>query len=129
MSQKERHLVLKISGFSEQAWGSRGVHVGHDIPGERWAELVQQASEQMDSQPWMMQRFTEARVIEHPYFDPETGERKVMKGRARICPYYFVSNREVQLGGCLATIVPADKKKIHGMEDAILVPVALAKEE
>jgi len=26
------------------------------------------------------------------------------------------------LGGCLATIVPADKKKIHGMRDGILVP-------
>jgi hypothetical protein len=128
MSQKERQLVLKVSGFSEQAWGSRGVFIGHDEPGERWAELVKAAGEQLDTQPWMMQRFTEAKVIEHPYFDPESGETKTMKGRARICPYYFVKGREVQLGGCLATIVPADKKKIHGMEDAILVPVALAED-
>jgi chemotaxis receptor (MCP) glutamine deamidase CheD len=29
---------------------------------------------------------------------------------------------ETALGGCLAAIAPADKKKIHGMRDAILVP-------
>ena len=123
LSQKERRLVLKVSGFSELAWGSRGVYIGHDEPKERWAELVEQAGQDFDSQPWMMQEFREAKLIEHPYFDSESGEVKMMKGRARLCPYYFVTPGEVRLGGCLATIVPADKKKIHGMEDAILVPV------
>lgn len=123
MSQKERRLVLKVSGFSELAWGSRGVYIGHDEPGEKWAQLIEQAGKDLASQPWMMQEFREAKLIEHPYFDGESGEVKVMKGRARLCPYYFVNGREASLGGCLATIVPADKKKIHGMEDAILVPV------
>ncbi|MEM9081189.1 MAG: hypothetical protein AAGC74_10910 [Verrucomicrobiota bacterium] len=123
MSQKERRLVLKISGFSELAWGSRGVFIGHDESGEQWGELVGAAVEQWGSQPWVMQEFREAKLVEHPYFD-EAGEVQLMKGRARLCPYYFVGDREVKLGGCLATIVPADKKKIHGMEDAILVPVA-----
>ena len=123
LSQKERRLVLKVSGFSELAWGSRGVYIGHDEPKERWVELVEQAGQDFDSQPWMMQEFREAKLIEHPYFDSESGEVKMMKGRARLCPYYFVIPGEVRLGGCLATIVPADKKKIHGMEDAILVPV------
>ena len=124
MSQKERRLVLKVSGFSELAWGSRGVYIGHDEPGERWSSLVQQAGDEFSSQPWMMQEFSEAKLIEHPYFDRDSGEVKTMVGRARLCPYYFIGNGEVSLGGCLATIVPADKKKIHGMEDAILVPVA-----
>ena len=31
-----------------------------------------------------------------------------------------------QLGGVLATIVPEDKKIIHGMKDAILVPCRVA---
>lgn len=129
MSQKERRLVLKVSGFSELAWGSRGVYIGHDEPGDRWATLVADAGRDLTSQPWMMQQFRETKLIEHPYFDAETGEVRVMKGRARLCPYYFVQGKKTQLGGCLATIVPADKKKIHGMEDAILVPVALAEEE
>jgi hypothetical protein len=45
-----------------------------------------------------------------------------MKGRVRLCPYYFVENDRVKLRGALATIVPADKKFLHGMLDAILVP-------
>lgn len=122
MSQKERRLVLKVSGFNELAWGSRGVHIGHDEPGARWAELVTLAGEAHGKQPWMMQDFREAKLIEHPYYDPDSGEVRTMQGRARLCPYYFVTESGVQLGGCLATIVPADKKKIHGMKDAILVP-------
>ena len=46
-----------------------------------------------------------------------------MIGRVRLCPYYFVNQSgQTTLGGCLATIVPSDKKKIHGMRDGILVP-------
>ena len=30
LSQRERELVLKVSGFSEHAWGARGVHVASD---------------------------------------------------------------------------------------------------
>ena len=46
-----------------------------------------------------------------------------MKGRVRLCPYYFVCGESdaarPQLGGVLATIVPADKKIVHGMADAV----------
>jgi hypothetical protein len=45
-----------------------------------------------------------------------------MKGRVRLCPYYFVEEGKVKLRGALATIVPADKKFVHGMTDAILAP-------
>lgn len=126
-SQKRRRLVLKISGFNELAWGSRGVHIGHDLAGDEWRQRLETALAAAGSQPWMMQEFREARLIEHPYFDPLSGEVKMMVGRARICPYYFTdSSGRTELGGCLATIVPADKKKIHGMRDGILVPVAVA---
>jgi hypothetical protein len=36
-----------------------------------------------------------------------------------------LSDKEVRLGGALATIVPADKKIVHGMRDAIMVPTAV----
>jgi hypothetical protein len=49
-----------------------------------------------------------------------------MPGRVRLCPYYFVSGdgdaARPKLGGVLATVVPADKKIVHGMRDAILAP-------
>ena len=122
-SQKDRQLVLKVSGFSELAWGSRGVHIGHDMPSGEWQEELAAATSAIDSQPRMMQQHHAGKIIEHPYFDPETGEEKIMQGRVRLCPYYFTNGKgKTTFGGCLATIVPADKKKIHGMKDGILVP-------
>jgi hypothetical protein len=69
-------------------------------------------------------RFAHTRIVEHPYFDPESGEVRTMRGRVRLCPYYFVNDGNAKLGGALATIVPADKKIVHGMKDAILTAVA-----
>lgn len=123
LSQKERRLVLKISGFSELAWGSRGVVIGHDSSREEWGAAIARAGADFDSQPWLLQEFREAKLIEHPYFDPQSGEVKIMQGRARLCPYYFIdAEGATRLGGCLAAVVPPDKKKIHGMRNAILVP-------
>jgi hypothetical protein len=122
-SQKDRQLVLKVSGFSELAWGSRGVTIGHDESSDEWKAAIGQAQAEFATQPRVMQEFQETKLVEHPYFDPETGERRIMLGRARLCPYYFVDREgRTSLGGCLATIVPADKKKIHGMKDGVLVP-------
>jgi len=122
-SQKDRELVLKISGFSELAWGSRGVYIGHDLPSTEWRNHLADATAAIDSQPRMMQEYHAGKIINHPYFDPETGEEKIMQGRARLCPYYFTDAKgKTTFAGCLATIVPADKKKIHGMKDGILVP-------
>jgi hypothetical protein len=50
----------------------------------------------------------------------------VMKGRVRLCPYYFPGEGRVKCAGALATICPQDKKLLHGMSDAILVPTAVA---
>ena len=122
-SQKERELVLKISGFHETAWGSKGVFVGQDLPKTEWRERLESALEDFEQQPWLMQEFRDSRVIEHPVYR-EDGSVEMMKGRARLCPYYFTDDSgRTELGGCLATIVPADKKKIHGMKDGVLVPV------
>lgn len=125
-SQKDRRLVLKISGFSELAWGSRGVYIGHDMPGNEWRAQINAATSAFGAQPRMMQQYHSGKIISHPYFDPETGEEKTMQGRARLCPYFFTDgDGKTSFGGCLATIVPADKKKIHGMRDGILVPCSV----
>jgi len=93
------------------------------MSGEDWAAAIKQATNSFDSEPWMMQEYHTGRVVEHPYFDAETGETKIMEGRVRLCPYYFTNTKgKTTLGGTLATIVPSDKKKIHGMKDGILVP-------
>ncbi|MDB6133034.1 MAG: hypothetical protein JWM59_1277 [Verrucomicrobiales bacterium] len=129
-SQKERQLVLKRSGFHEDAWGSRSVVIGHDVSQPEWADSVRLAQESFAESPWVLQQFQTARVVEHPYFDRTTGGVRIMQGRVRLCPYYFVprDGSPIQLGGVLATIVPADKKILHGMTDSILVPACAAPE-
>ena len=125
-SQKERQLVLKVSGFHETAWGSRGVFIGHDLPAPEWSERLNFALEQSSEQPWILQEFREGRRIEHPVFRDD-GSVEMMQGRVRLCPYFFTDDDgETTFGGCLATIVPADKKKIHGMTRGVRAGVVRA---
>lgn len=127
-SQKDRRLVAKISGFNELAWGSKSVTIGHDMSGGDWSSAIENALDSYDREPWMMQEYHPGRIVEHPYFDKDSGEVRIMKGRVRLCPYYFIdANRKTKFGGALATIVPSDKKKIHGMKDGILVPCQIEK--
>jgi hypothetical protein len=44
------------------------------------------------------------------------------EGRLRLCPYFFVRDGQAVLSGALATFCPPDKKIIHGMQDAALLP-------
>ena len=121
-SQKDRDLLLKVSGFSPLGWGSRGIALGADLPHAEWERRISHALETFDSSPTIMQRFHKGSLFDHRYWDPDSNELKTMKGRVRLCPYFFVEPDRVKLRGALATIAPADKKFLHGMSDAILVP-------
>ena len=121
-SQKDRDLLLKVSGFSPLGWGSRGIALGSDLPHADWEKRIEHALATFESSPTILQRFHKGRLFEHSYWDPDSGELNVMKGRVRLCPYYFVETDRVKLRGALATIAPADKKFLHGMSEAILVP-------
>jgi len=122
-SQKERQLVLKISGFDPRAWGSRGVFIGHDLPANEWRERLQEALDDTQS-AWIMQKFRETKIIEHPVYQAD-GSTAVERGRVRLCPYYFTDEKGyTRLRGCLATIVPIDKNKIQGMSDVVLTAVS-----
>ena len=125
-SQKERNLILKISGFSELAWGGRGVDVAADLPQGEWRAVLERALGCYATRPSILQRFHKGRLVEQPYVD-SLGEPRVMQGRVRLCPYYFLAEGKARLGGALATICPSDKKLIHGMRDAILVPASIEK--
>ena len=125
-SQKERDLLLKVSGFSPLGWGSRGVALGRDLPHSEWQERIENALATFDTSPTIMQRFHKGRLVDHRYWKGSSGELETMRGRVRLCPYYFVESDGVKLRGALATIVPADKKLLHGMRDAILAPSARA---
>ena len=124
-SQKQRDLVLKISGFSPLAWGARGVFVGSDMSAEQWTEQVRAGLAEFSTHPRVLQRFIKGSLAKQDYV-AENDEVVTLTGRARICPYYFVVADRVTLGGVLSTLVPSDKKLIHGMRDAILSPAIAA---
>jgi hypothetical protein len=121
LPKSERAYVVKPSGFSELAWGSRGVKIGDDLTRDEWASVIETALASYDRTPWILQRFHKGKLVRQTYFDRERDEIREYEGRVRLCPYYYVTGEEsVQLGGVLATIAPADKKLIHGMSDAVM---------
>jgi len=126
LSQRERDLILKVSGFSAHAWGARGVYLGSDLAHAEWAAAVNQAIADFSRSPYVLQRFHKPSLVDAEWFDFARNGIVPMKGRVRLCPYYFVGGdgdaARAQLSGILATICPADKKIIHGMTDAIFAP-------
>jgi hypothetical protein len=126
LSQRERELILKVSGFSAHAWGARGVYLGNDLSQADWAAAVDTALESFNRSPHILQRFHKPKLVEARWFDFNQNRLVPMPGRARLCPYYFVSGdgdaARATLAGVLTTICPADKKIIHGMTEAIFAP-------
>jgi hypothetical protein len=125
LSQKERELVLKPSGFSPLGWGSRGVTIGHDHSSEEWGNRLDTAFESFGKTPYVLQQFVAADVLNAERLNLENGEVTTFKARTRLCPYYFIQNGKVELAGVLATACPQDKKLIHGMKDAVLAPCSI----
>ena len=123
-SQKERELVLKKSGFHEDAWGSRSVVLGHDESKSAWKAAIEEALKNDGNVYSVLQRFHKPSKLSHPvYADAET--IYPMEGRVRLCPYYFNTEEALKLGGILASFCPADKKIIHGMSEAAMLPVTV----
>jgi hypothetical protein len=125
LGKSERDFVVKPSGFSELAWGSRGVKVANDLTKDDWQKALDEALASYDTTPYILQRFHKGKRVKVPYFDRKTDAIAELDGRVRLCPYYFVVGDAVKLGGILATIAPADKRLIHGMADAIMSPCAV----
>jgi len=129
LSQKERELILKVSGFSAQAWGARGVFLGSDLSHADWSAAIDRAISGFGYSPYVLQRYHKPRLVEALWFDFDRNQLISTKARVRLCPYYFVvgeaESARAQLGGVLATICPPDKKIIHGMTEAIFAPCSV----
>ena len=140
-SQKERDLIIKISGYHETAWGARSVLLGSDCSREEWQQGVERAVELSSTNLHVLQIYKKPRRTEHPLYEappgagpsagvPVDAAAKVAAspkaGRLRLCPYYFLIDGQPRLSGALATFCPPDKKIIHGMQDAALLPCRIA---
>jgi len=140
-SQKERDLILKISGYHETAWGARSVLLGSDCSREEWEQGIERAVALAPENLHILQTYRKPRRVEHPVFrdpsvatptpadaggsSPEARPAVNVAGRLRLCPYYFVIDGKAKLSGALATFCPPDKKIIHGMQDAALLPARI----
>ncbi len=125
LGKSERDYVVKPSGFSELAWGSRGVKVANDLTKDEWQKTLDDGLGMFYKTPHILQRFHKGKRVKTSYYDRKNDDIAVLDGRVRLCPYYFVVGDDVQLGGILATIAPADKRLIHGMSDAVMSPCAV----
>jgi hypothetical protein len=127
LGKSDRDYVVKPSGFSELAWGSRGVKIANDLSKDDWKAALDSALTAYPTTPHILQRFHKGKRVKVPYFDRKSDDIVTLDGRVRLCPYYFVVGGGVQLGGILATTAPADKRLIHGMSDAIMSPCAVTE--
>jgi hypothetical protein len=126
-SQKERDLIIKISGFHETAWGARSVVLGSDCSRDEWQEGVELAVRLAPTNLHVLQVYRKPMRLRHTLYDAAAPhEAREVDGRLRLCPYYFVADGAARLSGGLATFCPPNKKIIHGMQDAALLPVRLA---
>lgn len=125
-SQKERDLIIKISGYHETAWGARSVILGSDCSREEWQEGIAHAVELAPANLHLLQAYKKPRRVGHRVYAREAPHAaRSVDGRLRLCPYYFVTGGQVKLSGALATFCPPDKKIIHGMQDAALLPARI----
>ncbi len=129
LGQKNRQLVIKPSGYSELAWGSRGVAIGHDMAERDWQGVIDEALAAFEHTPHVLQEFHNGATFSASYCDYETDQIETLKGRVRLQPYYFVIENDAVLSGLQATVCPANKKILHGMVDAIVVPGAVGKKQ
>jgi len=120
-SQKERDLIIKISGYHETAWGARSVVLGSDCSREEWQAGIDIAIADAPANLHVVQEYKKPIRVKHRIYDSEQQIREA-DGRLRLCPYYFNLGGKAVLSGALATFCPPDKKIIHGMQDAALLP-------
>jgi len=120
-SQKERDLIIKISGYHETAWGARSVVLGSDCSREEWQTGIDHAVADAATSLHILQEYKKPLRVKHRLYDAAQQVREA-DGRLRLCPYYFNLGGKAVLSGALATFCPPDKKIIHGMQDAALLP-------
>ena len=125
-SQRERNLILKISGYHETAWGARSVVLGNDVSREQWTAALRHAVREGGQHLHVLQEYHKPRRVRHPIYSGE-GVAREREGRVRLSPFYFADGEEYSWEGTLATVCPADKKIIHGMSEATLLPCGPAR--
>jgi hypothetical protein len=126
LSQRERQLILKVSGFSPTAWGARGVFLGSDLSAADWAKVVDQALDAFPQSPFILQRYAKPESSRRLLrFQPQ---RTPAHARPRPALPLLLRPRQPMMprspGWSAGHHLSGRQKIIHGMRDAILTPCA-----
>ncbi|MBK1700186.1 hypothetical protein CKO22_04435 [Thiococcus pfennigii] len=124
-SKRGRQMVIKPSGFSPAAWGSRGVVVGHDVCSADWSRAIEKALSAFPDTTYVLQEYKRPVRMTLPVFADGFRRIENFVGRVRLSPYYFIEGGHARLSAILATACPSDKKVIHGMRDAVMTVCAV----
>ena len=108
-------MVIKPSGFSELAYESKGVSVGHDMSEEMWNHNIQKGLDYFEQTPHILQKFHKSMRQTMHYYDFYEDKLKPMRGRTLLRPYYYLIDDKPNLAGVQAVVCPPDKKILHGM--------------
>jgi len=122
LPRKERSLVLKPSGYSPSAWGSRGVVLGGELTTKAWNAELERALSQFNDHPYVLQQYYPSVHEEQAFLEFPSKQILSFKGKSRYCPYFFNAGKDVLSGGVLVTCCPLEKPLIHGMTDAVMMP-------
>jgi hypothetical protein len=101
--------------------------LGSDCSREDWQAGIERALQLAPSNLHVLQEYRKPRQVQHPVYRSPAGDganavATPEAGRLRLCPYFFNLGGRMRLAGVLATFCPPDKKIIHGMQDAALLP-------
>ena len=101
--------------------------LGSDCSREEWQAGIDRALGLAPTNLHVLQEYRKPRRVQHPVYRPGAGDgahpaAALEAGRLRLCPYFFNHDGVAKLAGALATFCPPDKKIIHGMQDAALLP-------
>ena len=104
--------------------------LGSDCSREEWQAGVERALQLAPTNLHILQEYRKPKRVPHPVYEQKSDQPAVAlakDGRLRLCPYYFVTGGQARLSGALATFCPPDKKIIHGMQDAALLPARVVR--
>jgi hypothetical protein len=122
----ERQYVIKPSGFSEFAWGSKGINLGRELSTKAWGEILEVALAGFPLRTHILQKYHYSLLEQVNYYDFALDQVLDFAAKIRYCPFFFLSRKTaLSQGGVLITACPAEKPLIHGMTEAVMVPAAL----
>ena len=95
-----------------------------DLAHAEWEKRIESALATFESAPTILQKFHKGKTVRAALLGCRLRRAENHERPRAPLSVLLVEPDKVKMRGALATIVPADKKFLHGMRDAILAPTS-----